>query len=294
MQRRDFMKGASAACAGSLAGLGPVAKAVAAPAGASDGWVSLFNGRDLTGWYSVLNASGRGAAEKIGLVTVEEGMIHVMGNVDNDAVPEIGYLAPDREFENVHLRLEYKWGVKRFNPRRYTKRDNGILFGLVGQDTVWPTCIEFQIQEGDVGDAYTVGGTRGVQDGHFNALSGGGLTENGWLPADKAFPSPRLSGIPQRAPDPNRVANERAAIRKFKDGDFETLNGWNTVELFWQGDRAAYIINGECVNVISNLERPDPSSPGGFAPLKRGRIALEIEYAETWFRRIEYRSLPAL
>ena len=32
------------------------------PAAGADGWISLLNGNDLSGWYSVLQRSGRGAA----------------------------------------------------------------------------------------------------------------------------------------------------------------------------------------------------------------------------------------
>ena len=60
--------------------------------------------------------------------------------------------------------------MKRFAPRTYTKRDNGLLYGLVGADKVWPTCVECQIEEGDVGDYFMVG-TLGVQDEHFAGLS---------------------------------------------------------------------------------------------------------------------------
>ena len=75
--------------------------------------------------------------------------------------------------------------------------------------------------------------------------------------------------------------------RKVKDGDFEILDGWNVVEVIWQGDRAAHLVNGRIVNVVSNLQQPDPGNPGKFIPLTRGKIAIEIEFAEIWYRRIE-------
>ena len=79
--------------------------------------------------------------------------------------------------------------------------------------------------------------------------------------------------------------------RKIKDGNFEVLDDWNVVEVIWQGDRAANIVNGRTVNSISMLQQPDPQNAGQFIPLTRGKIAVEIEYAETWFRRIEVRPL---
>ena len=84
---------------------------------------------------------------------------------------------------------------------------------------------------------------------------------------------------------------EPATGRMIKDGNFENLNDWNVVEVIWQGDRAAHIVNGRTVNTISKLQQPDPQNPGKFIPLTRGKIAIEIEFAEIWFRRIEVKSL---
>jgi hypothetical protein len=286
MQRREFMKlGAGLVGAASGLGLAQAGPAFAAGAKSPGEWKSLFKGRDLSGWYSVLNKSGRGVAEKTGLVTVEEGMLHMMGNVDTDAQPEIGYISTEQEYENVHLLVEFKWGMKRFNPRRYVKRDNGILYGLQS-DKVWPPCVELQIEEGDVGDAILVGGQRGIQAPHYNGLIGMGVTSEGFMPADVA-PKPYWGTHSET----DHVAAELKTNHKFKEGNFEKLDDWNTLELIWQGDKAAHIVNSRCVNVVTNIEYPDPANPGRFLPLKRGRIALEIEYAETWFRRVDIRSL---
>src|SRR5882757_3190980 len=171
MDRRKFLKTGSALSLGSLL-LPHAAESIAQssvpplpPAGA-DGWVSLINGRDFTGWYTMLQNSGKGVAETKKMVTMEQEMLHIMGNQVTDEKFEPGYLATNQEFENVRIRVEYKWGVKQFDPRSIAKRDNGLLYGLVGEDKVWPTCAECQIEEGDVGDFFLVGGVRGIQSPH--------------------------------------------------------------------------------------------------------------------------------
>jgi hypothetical protein len=63
------------------------------------------------------------------------------------------------------------------------------------------------------------------------------------------------------------------------------------VEVIWQGDRSAHIVNGRVVNMISRLQQPDPQNPSQFIPLTRGKIAIEMEFAEIWYRRIEVKSL---
>jgi hypothetical protein len=256
------------------------AAAPALPPAGADGWVSLLNGRDLNGWYSVLGKSGKGAAEQKGMVTIEENMLHIMGSVAGPSAAEAGYLATNQEFENVHVRAEYKWGVKRFAPRSFAKRDNGLLYGLVGPDKVWPTCVECQIEEGDVGDAFMLG-TRGVQDQHPNGLFGQNLTTHGWDRPPDASPQ---TGSPTGQSD-------NTTFRNIKDGNFENLDSWNVLEVVWQGDRSAHIINGRAVNALSRLEQPDPQNAGAFIPLTRGKIAVQFEYAEIWFRRFEVKAL---
>jgi len=286
MNRRDFLK-ASAPLIVAPAMVPYRAFAQAAdtppplpPAGA-DGWVSLINGRDLTGWYTMLQKSGKGIAEELNMVVMEEQMLHILGEDERSDPVEAGYLATNQEFENVHIRVEYKWGMKRHAPRYTPKRDNGLLYALVGEDKVWPTCIECQIEEGDVGDFFLLGGITGIQAQHGAGLFGVGVNPlTGWPKGNTAA-----------TPAPTQQPPGTASNRLIKDGNFEMLDDWNTVEVIWQGDRAEHIVNGRTVNLATNLQRPDPNNPGQFIPLNRGKIAIEIEYAEIWFRRVEVKAL---
>jgi Domain of Unknown Function (DUF1080) len=278
MNRRGFLK-ASLPVATSPLWLPHVglAEQLSLPPAGADGWISLLNGRDLTGWYTMLQKSGKDVAQARKIVVMEQEMLHILGNEMTGEPAEPGYIATNQEFENVHIRVEYKWGVKRFPPRSESKRDNGILYGLVGEDKVWPRMVECQIEEGDVGDYFLVDGVRGIQARHDSGLFGQGLTSNGWAtpPATK----------------PGETPPEPTTGRKIKDGNFENLDEWNVVEVIWQGDRSAHIVNGRTVNVVSMLQQPDPQNPGKFIPLTRGKIAIEIEFAEIWFRRIEVKGL---
>jgi hypothetical protein len=283
MNRRSFLKASVPMATSPLwlphVGLAEDFAQTSLPPAGADGWVSLLNGRDLTGWYTMLQKSGKDVAQTRKMVVMEQEMLHILGNEVTAEPAEPGYIATNQEFENVHIRVEYKWGVKRFAPRSETKRDNGILYGLVGEDKVWPRCIECQIEEGDVGDYFLVDGVRGVQARHHNGLFGQGFTPNGW----GSFPVP--------AAKPGETPPEPSTGRKIKDGNFENLDAWNVVEVIWQGDRSAHIVNGRTVNVASMLQQPDPQNAGKFIPLTRGKIAIEIEFAEIWFRRIEVKAL---
>jgi hypothetical protein len=276
MNRRRFLAtGAALAVAPGLLPLSGRSQQNALPPAGADGWISLLNGRDLSGWYGVLQRSGRGVAEQKRMVTMEDEMLHILGNEMNGENYESGYLATNAEFGNVRIRVEYKWGQAQFGQRAISKRDNGLLYGVVGADKVFPRCVECQIEEGDVGDFFLVDGIRGIQPAHNNGLFGINITR------EHGFPPP--SGKPP--------ASEPVTGRMIKDGNFEMLDGWNTVEVIFQGDRAAQIVNGRCVNVVTNLQQPDPANPGGYIPLTRGKIAMEIEFAEIWYRRIEVKAI---
>ena len=238
-----------------------------------DGWISLFNGRNLDGWYTFLQNSGKDIAQARGMVTVEEGLLHIMGNQAAQAA-EAGYIATNAAYENVRIRVEYKWGIKRFAPRLENKRDNGLLYYLVGNDVVWPTCLECQIQETDVGDYFMLGGTRAVQ---------GSLPGNGGAGYLALINSANRVVLP--------AAVQPTSDRKLKDGDFEKLDDWNVVEVICQGDRSTHLVNGRIVNLVSRIQQPDPQNAGQFIPLTRGKVAIEIEYAECWYRRIEIKPL---
>lgn len=122
---------------------------------------SIFNGKDLTGWYSFLVTKGKNNdPEKI--FNVEDGLLHISGK-------EFGYISTEKVYDNFHLAAEFKWGLKKYPPRDAdtTKRDNGICYYFpVGErDTVWPKSLECQIQEGDVGDMWLIDSTTVIMNG---------------------------------------------------------------------------------------------------------------------------------
>ncbi|WP_167542933.1 3-keto-disaccharide hydrolase [Novosphingobium capsulatum] len=246
----------------------------AGPAGAAaDGWQPLFNGRDMAGW--TFFQDGVGQQDRDGVVDVHDGMLHLLGpRYRGPAKAGMGYLATDREYENYHLSLEYQWGTRRYEPRTLWKRDSGILYhNPIGRELLWPDSIEYQIMERNTGDALP------INHRAIPAISQGGLP--GW-PED-------LPGNTQYAPQVDAGGSLRQWIRA--DGSFDTLEGWNTVELIAQGDKAAHIVNGRIVTALYGLQRQDPADRSRYIPLTRGRILLQIEAAEIMFRNVKIRQL---
>ena len=86
-------------------------------------------------------------------------MLHILDVPDRGQRQEFGYLATNRSYGDYHLRFQYRWGDKRFAPRDNAKRDSGVMYHLSGRDRVWPRSVELQVQEGDTGDFWLIGGT---------------------------------------------------------------------------------------------------------------------------------------
>ena len=128
------------------------------PMPSEDGWMPLFNGRDLDGWYTWLPSSGRNNDPK-GVFRVHDEMLHILDVAVGEQDQEFGYVATVDEYAAYRLRFQYRWGQKRFPPRAAEKRDSGLLYHVVGADLIWPRSLECQIQEGDTGDLFLLGGT---------------------------------------------------------------------------------------------------------------------------------------
>ena len=113
---------------------------------------NLFNGNDFSGWYTYLEKHGKNN-DPDNIFTIKDNEIHILGK-------DPGYLCTENEYENYYLRVVFRWGDKKFPPRENDKRDSGILyhFSKNSNDKVWPKSIECQVQEGDCGDIWLVGG----------------------------------------------------------------------------------------------------------------------------------------
>jgi hypothetical protein len=235
----------------------------------NDGWISLFNGKNFEGWYTYLDASGKNKDPK-GVFKIENGMIHIEDFPKADGNSNDGYLATTQQFSNVRIHVEYKWGPKRYSEG---KRNSGLLYLAVGADGVYPTSIECQIEETDVGDMWLVNGAAATA--FFIA------------PTMPVFDDDMNTGTSVRS-------NLGQSLRVLKSGDFENRDDWNTVEVIIDGDKSTQIVNGRIVNRANDIQQPDPNNPGHMIPLKSGRILLEAEDgSEIWFRNVKVKPLAS-
>ena len=202
--------------------------------------------------------------------------MHFLGSKFDRAQPStMGHIATTDVWSDYHLRLEFKWGHERFSPRSLQRRNSGILYHMGSErDRLFPDCVEFQVEEGDVGDAVMVN-TKGLQGPVF----GGTPLWPNWIPA-----------IPKVYEEPLVVGNlARQWLRH--SGQYEKLDDWNTLDLYAFGDQAAHLVNGRIVLTLFSMIGRGAAAGSPTHSLTKGRIALEFEAAEVFFRSVMIRPL---
>jgi hypothetical protein len=229
-----------------------------------DGFAPLFNGRDLGGFRVVVK--DRGVVEAQELFVVRDGAIHVYPTQADGSTQPFAGLVTRAEYSHYHLTLEYKWGARKFVPRADTVRDAGVLFHVHGDDIIWPDSVECQIQEGDTGDLWAVRTqvTSSVQP----------IIRN-YAPAPGGKPETR--GVPGR-------------FQRFHRSYYHEVPGWNRIDVIVRGDHAIFKVNGRVVNEAIAMKRWDAAT-ATWLPLTQGRILLQAEGAEVFYRNVRIKLL---
>jgi hypothetical protein len=253
---------AALTCAASAADAGP--------------WKSLFNGKDLGGWSTWISMQPTSDNMKVptsvrglnkdprGVFTVVDGMLRVSGE-------EWGSVSTLKEYENFHLKFEFKWGSKKWAPRENAMRDSGLLYYAVGKEGAqsghWMRSHEFQLQEGDCADYHSLDGV--TVDAHVSDANQGDWKFYQYDPAQ-----PLRTGLKARI---------------LKQGNFEKPSGeWNTMEVIADGKTLVHIVNGHEVLRMTNSRQLVNGKP---VPLTRGKFSIQSEGAEAFYRNILVRKL---
>lgn len=228
---------------------------------ADDDWTPLFNGRDLSGWHVFTEGAGRAPTNEK-LVAVDDGAIHFYPAGDKSLSTK-GYLATDTGYSFYRLRFEYRWGEATAK-----SRDSGVLLHVVGDDQIWPTSVQCQVQEGKTANLALMHGARG-------ATTVDAMTTSQGTPAFQ----PRDDGGVIAA-----LGADEATRRVARRGGAER-EGWNQVEITVAGGTVTCSLNGEEVNYVTDLRQP--TADGALVPLTAGRIAFQAESSEVFYRKIE-------
>ena len=265
---------------------------------AQSGWTSLWNGKDLDGWTTWMqkpsptsevpglkrDADGK-YTEPIGSGSDPLKVFTVDADIDGRPAIRIsgevfGELRTRRSFKDYHLKLQFKWGEKKWPPRDRpeTRRDSGLLYHVHAEPgaegRTWARSIELQIQEHDVGDLYAVGSAIAVRA--------------------KARPDtkPTLYDYDPAGEWTFFSQSQGASGRCIKQPDNEKPTGeWNTVELIVFHDDSIHIVNGQVVMRLHGPVRIDGDLP---TPVTTGPIILQSEGAEVFYRDIQIRPITAI
>jgi hypothetical protein len=245
--------------------------------------IQLFNGKDLTNFYTwLVNTKYEDPDKVFTVVDAIDGApaIRVSGQY-------LGAFITKAEYSDYHLVTEWRWGPVTWGGRKDRTKDSGILVHCQGPDGSstkelngpWMTSVESQIIEGGTGDFILVGG----------------------FDKDGNQVKPRLTVTASKDRDGEFIYDPKAQPREFTGGrinwfgrdvdwadklgfrgrdDVESPDGqWTRQEVICQGDKVSTIVNGKLVNA------------GTGSSLTRGKILFQSELAEIYFRKIELKSL---
>jgi hypothetical protein len=264
------------------------------PSQAQDNWTKLLD-KDLTHWNSYLSFkhqpgyNGKAPKDKDGNLIAPIGLNHdeykVFTVIDknNELVLKIsgevyGCLFTKEEYANYDLKLKVKWGDKKWAPRKDLLKDAGILYhsiGPLGAEywRTWMLSQEFQIMEGHMGD-YWSQVTSAIDIKAF-------IPESTMNPlADKGQPFISMG------------SGEKIHGFCLRSANYENTEGeWNTLELICFENKSLHIVNGHVVMVLENSRYVQN---GEKIPLTKGKIQLQSEAAEVFFKDIEIRHLKSL
>jgi hypothetical protein len=189
-----------------------------------------------------------------------------------------GALISKKTYRNYHFKLKVRWGDKKWPPRTSLLKDSGILYHSVGPYGAdywrsWMLGQELQIMRGHMGDYW----------------------------------SQITSAMDVRAFTPEYIMNPVASTSEpflsvgFEQGvqglvirsdNYESPNGeWTDIELICFEGKSLHIVNGHVVMVLANSRY---KKDGAFAPLEEGKIQIQSEAAEVFYKDIEIQELDAL
>lgn len=198
--------------------------------------IVLFNGKDLSGWYSWLQENKYQDPKHV--FTVHNGAVRVSGE-------EWGGLTTKNAFRDYHLIVEWKWGGPNQGKREGRARDSGILVHGVGEDGayngIWLQSIESQVIEGGTGDFIMVNGKeRPSMTAKVREFNGQYYWDENGTP--KTLERGRFNWF-GRDPD----WKDRLGYRGPKDIE-KPLGEWNRQEIIADRDTLTNIVNGVVVN----------------------------------------------
>jgi len=186
-----------------------------------------------------------------------------------------GCLQTRESFSNYHLRLETRWGEKKWVPRLNEPKDSGILYHSRGDFGVdywksWALSQEFQVIEHGIGEYWT------------QATSAFDIRADPKKPGEEAPRwNPKAPWMRFMAPNNHALAGT----------DEDKPGEWNTIELVCYEDDCVHVANGKVVMALANARFKQGDA---FVPMTGGRLQIQSEAAEVFYRDLEIQPITAM
>jgi len=190
-----------------------------------------------------------------------------------------GCVFTKQDFSNYDLKLKVKWGKKKWVPRLDEPLDSGILYNSQGECGVdywrsWMLSQEFQVSEHQKGNAM----------GDF------------WCIANSTAD---ITAAYNKTQDTLRYNPAAAPVQMGKGkgfcqaaANYEVPNGeWNELELISVNGKSVHLVNGHVVMALNNSGY---MINGQRQPLTHGKIQLQSEAAEVFYKNIMIKPLTAM
>ncbi len=259
------------------------ARLIAQPAIVPDKVVPLFNGKDLSSFYTWDRVHGRGDPDRV---------FTVVDQVDGAPAIRIsgqhfGGIITHERYANYRIVMEYRWGLITWEPRKNSTRDSGVLLHCRGEDGntgadfrgPWMRSVEYQIIEGGTGDMILVGGYERGQAEPLMPTLKTTITPDTRVWNPNGTPVVLMKG--RHRTDWQHKDPQWKDVLGFRGGaDVEKPFGeWNRLEAVCDGGDVTYYLNGTKVN------------EGRDGTFREGRILIQSEGAEMFVRRVELHPL---
>jgi hypothetical protein len=260
---------------------------ISSSSNAQEGWTALLD-KDLSQWDTYLSYrhkigyKGKKPSEKP--VGYHNNEANVFSIVEENGEPVLrisgeiyGCIFTKQVYDNYHLKLQVRWGKHKADPRKDKLKDSGILYHSNGEAGVdywraWMLAQEFQIMEGHMGDYW------GIANAAIDI---------------RAF---------QSEGEMNSIANEQQPFLSFgaesprgvclRKENHESPSGeWTTIELICFDGKSIHIVNGHVVMVLKNSRYVEKEKS---IPLTKGKIQLQSEAAEVFYKNITIKKLSDL
>ncbi len=265
---------------------------------AEDEWVTIWNGKDLTGWNTYFNSpfSGFDKTQKgyLGLNNPKQDVIKVVqfedGNIIRISGTAFGMMSTEQVYGNYHLKLKVKWGNDKHVPKKNSPMDSGLLyhgFGEPGSSYAWMNSQEMQIMEGYMGDYIAIGDIEmdvpsKPMNGMFYQYDENSALRNYY--GTKLFKDDRLVEYVEA------INDSLAKMNVMKYPDTENKHGeWNDIDLICFGDSSVHMVNGTVVMRLFNSKKTSDKNP-----VTHGKIGLQSEGAEVFYKDIRLKRIDKM